>query len=294
MIIRSLFTFLIALGCLGFPYHLDARIWSESTTGVIDGMSYRYFLPSGYDSSKEYPLVLFLHGSGESGTDNLSHVRPHISGLIDKTYSDYPAILVTPQLPQSFGWSPYQPIDKTGDLLDLLVNDLSVDTNRLYVTGLSMGGFGSMEYLQRYNGEEISDLKFAAAAPLSGASISTSREGVPEKIREIPIWLAHGSNDGAVNVSTSKNTFSVLADLDSPSEISFSETLLGGPTAIVGNLRYTELVGSGHNIWSPIYKNEEFYDWMFAQSLAVPEPSTALLGIILGVSLGLNRKQRIN
>ncbi|MEM8946902.1 MAG: alpha/beta hydrolase-fold protein [Planctomycetota bacterium] len=257
----------------------QARTWQEGLEGEIDGMSYRYYLPADYDSSKQYPLVLFLHGSGESGTDNDRQVRVHIGGLIDKTESEYPAVLVAPQLPQSNGWSPFQEIDNTAEMLNSLLSTLSVDTDRLYLTGLSMGGFGSMEYVQRYNAEGVSPLKFAAVAPLSGAFIDTSRPGVPESLRDTPIWLAHGSSDTVVSANTSRNTYRILTGqaLDAP--ITFTDTLLGGPTALSGNTRYTELTGRGHNIWSPIYTDDTFYDWMFAQSIAVPEPHTALLAL---------------
>lgn len=280
-----LLTMLLAIGSTAI-----ARSWQEGIEGTIEGMSYRYYLPDGYDSSTEYPLVLFLHGAGESGTDNDRQVRVHINRLIDKTESEYPAILVAPQLPQSNGWSPFQPIDKTRELLDLLAGTLAVDTDRLYLTGLSMGGFGSMEYVQRYNAEGLSDLDFAAVAPLSGAFIDTSRDGVPEALFETPIWLAHGSSDGIVSVNTSRDTYRVLAGLSPDAPIPFTETLLGGPTAIAGNVRYTELTRAGHNIWSPLYSNNTLYDWMFAQSTAVPEPSTWLLAVLAGLVILLQTR----
>ena len=218
-------------------------------------------------------------GSGESGTDNRRQVNVHIGGLIDKTESEYPAIFVAPQLPRSNGWSPFQPIDNTFEMLTHLVDSYSVDMDRLYITGLSMGGFGSMEYAQYYNGEGLSDFRFAAVAPLSGAFIDTRLPGVPEGLADTAFWLAHGSSDGAVNVNTSRETFRVLAGLDPTADIPFDETLLRGPTAIVDNVRYTELPRQGHVIWSPIYNSNTFYDWMFAQSRAVPEPHSLLLAV---------------
>ncbi len=87
----------------------EGRRWNDGLEGEIDGMSYRYYLPADYDNSIEYPLVLFLHGSGESGTDNDRQVRFFpTTGLIDKTESEYPAIFVAPQLPRSVGWSPFR------------------------------------------------------------------------------------------------------------------------------------------------------------------------------------------
>jgi len=272
--------------------YAQSRTWQEGLEGIFEGMSYRYYLPAGYDESIEYPLVLFLHGSGESGTNNERQVARHISRLIAKTESEYPAILVAPQLPSSVGWSPFQPIDKTREILAQLVDTLSVDTSRLYLTGLSMGGFGSMEYAQRYNAEGLSDLRFAAVAPLSGAFIDTSRPGVPENLSDTPTWLIHGSNDGSVSVETSRRTFRVLAGLEPTDPIPFSDTVIfqRNLTAIVGNTRYTELAARGHNIWAPIYRDNIFYDWMFAQSTVVPEPSTLMLAMLSGVALLYRRK----
>ena len=272
----------------------QGRTWQDGLEGTFEGMSYRYYLPADYDESIEYPLVLFLHGSGRSGTDNERQVSQNISRLITKTESEYPAILFAPQLPLSVGWSPFQPIDHTSEILAQLVDTLSVDSNRLYLTGFSMGGFGSMEYVQRYNAEELSDLRFAAVAPLSGSFISTGRPGVPEGLLDTPIWLLHGDRDVTVDVESARHTFRVLAGLEPTDPIPFDNavTFLRNRTAIVGNARYTELAGKGHNIRAPVYRDNIFYDWMFAQSIAVPEPSTLLLAAISGVALLFRRRPK--
>ncbi len=154
-----------------------------------------------------------------------------------------------------------------------------------------MGGFGSMEYAQRYNAEGLSDLRFAAVAPLSGAFIDTDRPGVPENLRDTPIWMVHGDNDGVVNPDNSRGTYRVLAGLEPLDSINFTENLLGGPTAIAGNTRYTEIPERGHSEWSTIYTSNTFYDWMFAQSTAIPEPSTLLLAGVSSAFLILRRKR---
>ncbi len=260
------------------------RTWEVGVEGNLGGMPYRYYLPAGYDSSIQYPLLLFLHGGGEVGTNNINQVREHIGGMIDRTESEYPAILVAPQLPPGTPWSPFEPRDHTNELLAQLVSTFSVDTDRLYLTGGSRGGFGSMEYVQRFNGEMLGDLRFAAVAPLSGSFIDTSREGVPENLQETPIWLIHGRRDFVVGANSSRITFRALAGLESSDPIPFTENLFGGPTAIAGNTRYSEVTGGGHsNVWAPVYNNPLFYDWMFAQSRAIPEPSTLVLAVILGL-----------
>ncbi len=266
------------------------RTWEAGIQGELDGMSYRYYLPADYDSSLDYPLVLFLHSAGRWGTDNARHIStPQTVGLIDKTESEYPAILVAPQLP-SGSWGPTRTTDNTEELLTQLVDTLSVDTNRLYVTGYSMGGFGSLEYAQSYNAEGRGDLRFAAVAPFSGASLNTSRPGVPEKLLDTPIWLVHGSTDTTVHPDASRDTFRILAGLEPSEPILFTENHLGHPTAIAGKTRYTEIPGRGHGGWFHNYGDNTFYDWMFAQSTAIPEPSTLLLAVISSVPLLLRRK----
>ncbi|MEM9659554.1 MAG: hypothetical protein AAF961_14435, partial [Planctomycetota bacterium] len=256
-----------------------------------EGMSYRYYLPADYDPSIDYPLVLFLHGSGESGTDNDAQVRVHIRGLIDRTESDYPAVLVAPQLPSSVGWGPDQPIDRTSELLTQLTSELSIDENRLYLTGLSMGGFGAMRYAQLYNAEGRCDFRFAAFAPLSGAFLETSLPNVPEGLLETPIWMVHGDLDTAVDVESSRSVYRTLAGLGPTDDIEFTETYFRRPTAISNEVRYTEFTGGGHVIWSPIYTRTELYDWMFQQSV-IPEPNgitlatLALCGALLRVRSG--------
>lgn len=257
----------------------------------VDRMVWRTYLPAGYDPSQKYPLVLFLHGSGESGLDNDDQVRVHIGPLINHTESDYPAILVAPQLPQSTGWSPYNAIDRTTEILERTLAEYSVDTNRLYITGLSMGGFGTMEYLDYYHTQNPGTLKFAAAAPLSGAFAPPDAHAA---LGDVPIWLAHGDADNTVSVQASRGTFRALADLAPTDPIPFDTMSLLGKTAEIGNVRYTELPRQGHVIWSPIYNQDEFYDWMFSKSLAppVPEPSGTFLSLIAAGILGLARGRR--
>lgn len=266
----------MALVCLctlfGMIGDSAARDWSEGLTGSIgsgtDQMVYRYYLPGNYDPNVEYPLVLFMHGTGESGTNNSAQVANHIGPLIDKTEFEYPAILVAPQLNLSTGWSPDNFRDRTDEVLQTIASDHLVDSKRMYVTGLSMGGFGTMEYLHSFNHENPSVFEFAAAAPLSGAfaeplAVST--------LVEIPVWMAHGTIDNIVNIGTSRGTFRIIQGLSTGDPIIYNEQLLGGPTAVLGNTRLTEIVGGGHAIWSPVYADNDLYDWMFAQALEVPD-----------------------
>ncbi len=199
---------------------------------------YRIFLPPGHDEpGASFPLVLFLHGAGERGTNNVSQVASHIGGLIEATQGeDYPAFLVTPQVPSNEGWS-----DFGGDLapamqltlvvIEQLELQYAIDASRRYVTGLSMGGFGTFDLVA-----DRPDL-FAAAAPLSGGGDASA---VNPNIRT---WISHGSTDSVVLPDASRVMVQSLHD--------------AGAEPI-----YQEIVG-GHAIWSDVYTDPAFYDWMF-------------------------------
>ena len=270
------------------------RTWRDGLEGSVDRlgsvMKYRYFLPAGYDPSQEYPLLLFLHGSGESGTDNVRQVSNHIRVMIDKTEAEFPAVLVAPQLPRARGWSVANQEDLTTTVLEEVLTDYSVDLNRLYMTGLSMGGFGTMHYLQVFNGINPDILQFAAAAPIAGAFVDDRLAIAP---LDVPVWLAHGDRDTAVDVSASRETFNLIAgfERDAPIDFSSGNVGAGGPLVEVGNVRYTEYPRVGHNSWSRFYASQDVYEWMFAQSLTIPEPTSAGL-LMIAVPIALLRLGR--
>ena len=219
-------------------------------------MPYRLYLPANYSEATKYPVMIFLHGSGARGTDNESQVNQHIRGLIERTESDYPAILIAPQCPPDKYWF-LDPEDLTIDILEHVVRNYSTDVQRIYCTGLSMGGFGTTYHAYGY------PHLFAAIAPMSGAYLS---ETLPEnhRLRTLPTWLFHGSNDGAVDVEYSRDYYRFTTDI---SPIVFDQTLYGYTSALEGSIRYTELAGRGHNIWSLIYNHTDtdLYDWMFSK-----------------------------
>jgi predicted peptidase len=195
-------------------------------------MPYRLYLPADYDAAQEYPLVLFMHGAGARGVDNQTHVSSHIGGLINRTENDYPAILVAPQLPPGeTRWGPENTYDLTLGILDLVQQAYSVDEDRLYLTGLSLGGGGTSRYAVAF------PYLFAAIAPMSGVIDIPPSMGEP--LSDIPTWLFHGNNDSVVNVSTSRNYY---LDVTGETSVEFNDTVYGYPTVISEPIRYTELL----------------------------------------------------
>jgi len=274
--------------CLAVPRSAPGVDFSRSTGNELynDGqghtMPYRLFLPIGYDplAQTHYPLVLFMHGAGERGTDNTSQCGGgHLENLFAATQgslaSQYKAFLLAPQVPNGSQWVDWpwasgsytnaqeppesQSMKLAMGILDQVVASYPVDSNRIYVTGLSMGGFGAWDAIRRHPGE------FAAAMPLSGGG--NKDQGL--LLSHIPVWAYHGASDGTVPVSGTDNMRDAIA-------------------AAGGSIEYTRPDGVGHSGWNTFYDNTTYhnsmgqtvYPWLFSQ--AVPEPSTLIL---LGAAL---------
>lgn len=236
------------------PASADVRDDYEALTFTNEKgekLLYRLLKPAAYDSTKKYPLVIFLHGAGERGDDNTKQL---VHGMADfskpETREKYPAFVIAPQCPEKqkwvdVDWSTTQhdmpdqaapAMRLTMELLAQLQQKYSIDSQRLYITGLSMGGYGTWDALQRYPG------RFAAAIPICGG-------GDPkhvEKFKQTPLWAFHGDQDTAVKPERSRQMIAALR-------------------AAGGMPKYTEYAGVGHDSWTATYKNPEVLAWLFAQ-----------------------------
>ncbi len=253
-----------------------------------NSMPYRLYLPPGYNTpDAKFPLILYLHGAGDNGTNNIwPSAPPTAPTLIDNLYNtahgnmgeQYKAFLLVPQTTSEWSWNDYGPDyvgqDMAMSILNLIVSTYHVDTSRLYITGLSMGGGGTFDFIAHYPST------FAAAAPLSGWG-DTSTASI---IKDIPIWAYHGVADTVVPVSETDAMFDAVE-------------------ADGGNMEYTRPAGVGHGGWETFYdgstyknsKGQTFYQWMFAQSLPVPEPSSislATAAIVLSLFCFHRQQQR--
>ena len=201
------------------------------TAGDSVRLRYLLALPEGYEASEEaWPLVLFLHGAGERG-DDLSRVAIHGPPRHVREGQDFPFILVSPQAPEGEWWK----ASELAALLDEIESTHRVDPDRIYVTGLSMGGFGTWELLQDYPD------RFAAAAPVCGG-------GTPGKIcaaREVPIWAFHGALDNVVPPVRSEEMVNRLERCD-------------------GDIQYTLYPEANHDSWTETYANPELYAWLLS------------------------------
>jgi predicted peptidase len=212
------------------PEVQQAKTFEKRIT-ITAKLSYLLSLPADYGKTrKTWPLVLFLHGSGESGND-LGKVKAHGPPKLVEANGPFPFILVSPQSPGR-GWNP----DVLNALLDTVIKDYRVDKNRVYLTGLSMGGYGTWSLAAAY------PQKFAAIAPICGG-------GSPEdavKLAKLPIWVFHGAKDPTVPLKR-------------------SEEMVEAIKAAGGHPKFTIYPDAGHDSWTATYDNPEFYQWLLAQ-----------------------------
>jgi predicted peptidase len=218
-------------------------------------LNYRLYLPPP-PTDKKLPVVLFLHGAGERGADNALQLKHGIASLIryGKEAGD-PAILLIPQCPAGGSWvdaiwdapahtMKERPADALRLALALLRDTLATlpaDPARVYVTGISMGGYGTWDAIQRTPG------LFAAALPICGGGDTAMAPAV----KRVPVWTFHGDKDAAVPVSRSRDMVKALE-------------------ACGGNIQYREYPGAGHDVWTQTYNDTAVLAWFFAQRLAAP------------------------
>ena len=203
-------------------------------------LSYYLYLPQSYALSGDtkWPVVFFLHGAGERGQD-LSLVEKH--GFVRQVVEgqEFPFILVAPQCPEDWTWD--RSLDELDALLQEILDRYSVDLERIYVTGLSMGGYGTWHWACRH------PQAFAALVPICGGTMPLL--GFPEKIavlQHVPIWVFHGEDDQVVPIARSEELVQVLQTLNAP-------------------VRFTRYQGVGHNSWNLAYNDPELIPWLLEQ-----------------------------
>ncbi len=215
----------------------EAEIQSkQSFTGKYEkevALKYLLYLPKEYDSKEKLPLMLFLHGAGERG-DNLELVKVNGPTKLIEQGKDFPFIVVSPQCPANTRWK-HEPLIA---LLDEIISKYKVDVNRIYITGLSMGGNGTWKLAT-----EISD-RLAAVVPICGWGDTFAAF----MIGNLPVWVFHGAKDLVVPLKA-------------------SEDMVARLKAINGNAKLTVYPEAGHDSWTETYNNPEVYEWLLSHSL---------------------------
>lgn len=230
----------------------------QFTTNSGYRLNYRILYPLNYSPDKQYPLILFLHGGGECGSDNeaqLLHGGDMLASY--ETQSKYPAIIIAPQCPEGETWSPYlHPSRNNGkrffpqnapatpamkaikEMLGVYIDKGIVDTKRIYVTGLSMGGMGTFDAVCRYP-----DF-FAAAAPICGG---VNLQRLASYKGKTAFSIYHGADDDTVDPQFSRDAYATLKKIGA-------------------EVQYKEYPGVKHNSWDNVFAEPDYLGWMFRHS----------------------------
>lgn len=215
-----------------------------------DTLDYRIFVPGYPDSTGKYPLVLFLHGAGERGSDNKAQLTWGVWRFVaDSVQQNHPSIVIAPQAPEDEYWGeaewrtkstklmkePAKPLALAMELLEEIQQTYAIDSDRLYVTGLSMGGFGTWNLITRYPDT------FAAAVPVCGGGDVTKAH----RVAHLPIWNFHGAMDDVVPPQLSRDMITAIR-------------YAGGSPG------YSEYPDIGHSSWIQAYSEPFLVNWLFS------------------------------
>ena len=232
----------------GAPATVDGFIARVHTTAT-GPMRYRLFVPEGYDRTKKYPLVLWLHGGGGGGTDNLSQITgDQIPGTrfwtTPAAQAKYPSFVLVPQVSPT--WLPADGAQVL-DVLEVVGKEFSIDASRIYVAGQSVGGRAAVNLL-------FERPRLFAAAVVLCAAPDLGRTAADNEIRvatiaHVPIWGFQGDQDRPDFADGMRGMIALLRKAG-------------------GHPRYTEYPGVGHDVWSRAFKEPELLDWVFSQRLS--------------------------
>jgi acyl-CoA thioesterase I len=274
----------------------SVRFQFRALASASGSLPYRLFVPENYSRQQKYPLILTLHGVGESGTDNVAHIQKNRVAEIwaeDSTQKKQMCFVVSPQCPTTDKWvnvpawtnvfysTETLPQSKSLAMalaiVDSLIKEFPIDTNRLYITGLSMGGFGTWDVLARHPG------KFAAAIPLCGGS-DTSKVSL---IKNTPIWTFHGAVDGTVPPAATRSMVALMQSHGCPvikytaqynnyfANPSMTRTALTAAIDSGATTLFCEYPDGDHGIWTNTYNEPLIARWLFKQ---LKHPPVAVKG----------------
>jgi predicted peptidase len=214
-----------------------AREFSKKITKKVE-CKYLLYLPDDYgkDVKKKWPLMMFLHGAGERG-NNIKLVAKHGPPKMIAQGTSFEFIIVSPQCPNDIWWP--EENETLIKLLDEIEEKCRVDTDRVYLTGLSMGGYGTWSLAIAYPD------RFAAIAPICGGG---ERYGAP-RLKKVPVWAFHGAKDNVVPLEKSKEMVEAVKKAG-------------------GDAKLTIYPDANHDSWTQTYKNPELYEWFLSHRIS--------------------------
>ncbi len=243
------------LPACAFPHHTDTGFLNRHVT--VNGVTYKYqvYLPENWNEHTAWPVILFLHGSGERGSEGMDETQIGLPQAIRLHPDRWPFVVVMPQVPFSHHrWTDSDMMQMAMAALDQDTKEFHGDRDRTYLTGLSLGGYGVYELARNY------PRRFAALVPVSGGIFWSYR---PERWREsatlpeeyaraigrTPVWIFHGEDDNVVVVKQAVLMYDALK-------------------ADGGNVRFWEYIGWRHNVWDKTYANPDLPKWLLAHRLS--------------------------
>ena len=246
----------------------DTGFLNRSVTIGATTYPYVVYVPREWDASKSWPVILFLHGAGERGSDGLHQTVVGLGNAVRWHPERFPAVIVFPQAPTDTRWIG-EPVDAAMQALDRTTKEFHGDPDRTYLTGLSMGGYGTWHAAMAYPD------RFAAIVPICGgilkpetaASVRQSPitigtpdpyEATAERVKHLPIWIFHGDADPTIPVSESRRMYEDLKKLGA-------------------DVRYTEYPGVGHDSWTKAYDEANLWTWMLSQRRVTPGQTILVL-----------------
>jgi predicted peptidase len=266
ILLREPFVLLLLSSLMVIP----ARAKKQETgfldrTIAVQGTTYKYqvFVPRDWTPHQKWPIILFLHGAGERGEDGLQQTDIGIGGAIRSDRSRIPAIVVMPQCRKNVWWFQAPMDDLAMAALEAASKEFHGDPQRTYLTGLSMGGYGTWYLAGKYAG------RFAALLVICGGlrPPEAARKSNPElmkwtppdqpqsytaaaaKVGKVPVWIFHGADDDTVPVTESQRMYAAMKTLG-------------------GDVHYTEYPGVKHVSWDRAYDEPKVWPWLFSKSLA--------------------------
>jgi predicted peptidase len=257
MTYRSLLSAAVLLTAAVLAHASSPETGFLNRTLTVDGVMYRYvvYVPMGWSADQKWPVVLFLHGAGERGDEGLAQSDIGLGKAI-RTHPDrFPAVVVMPQCRKNDWWQSPAMEAQALAALDAASKEFNGDADRTYLTGLSMGGYGSWDVASKVPN------RFAAVAVVCGGILlppaAKNLHATPQpdaadpysdtakKVARLPIWVFHGGADPTVPVTESRKMVEALKALNA-------------------DVRYTEYEGVGHNSWDKAYGEVEFATWLFS------------------------------
>lgn len=226
---------LATAGCTPAPVKTDGVGKQQAVVAKVEvrrqaECRYLLYLPPDYDSQARWPLILFLHGMGERG-DDIEKVKIHGPPKLIAGGRQFPFIVVSPQCPGDQSWN----AEVLNALLDRIERECKVDPDRIYVTGLSMGGFGTWGLACAHPD------RFAAIAPICGGG----DPALARRVRDLPAWVFHGDADRVVSIDMSKRMVEAVK-------------------AVGGDVKFTVYPGVGHDSWTRTYEDPQLYEWFLS------------------------------